>query len=65
MRRPGAATEAPRRLVRFQSNVVEHAQLVLGDGMVMLASVDRTGDRAIDRLVTTVRQTGAPTSTRT
>ena len=46
-----------------QGDVVEHAQLVLGDGMVMLGSTRREGDRAFDRLVTTVKESGSPTST--
>lgn len=46
-----------------EGDIVEHAQLVLGDGMVMLGSVRREGDPVFDRLVTTVTEAGAPTST--
>lgn len=46
-----------------EGDVVEHAQLVLGDGMVMLGSVRRGSDREFDRLVTTAKEAGAPTST--
>lgn len=43
-------------------DVVSHAQLTWGDGMVMLASTSR-GDNEFDRLVTTVAAAGRPTST--
>lgn len=44
-------------------DLVEHAQLTLGDGMVMLGSLRRGSDRAFDELVTTVAAAGRPTST--
>ncbi len=44
-------------------DLVEHAQLTLGDGMVMLGSLRRGSDRQFDELVTTVAAAGRPTST--
>ena len=46
-------------VVEGSDDAIEHAQLVHGDGMVMLGSV-RAGD--FDDLVTTVAETGKPTS---
>lgn len=43
-------------------DIVMHAQLTWGDGMVMLGSTDRGDDDEFGRLVTTVAEAGLPTS---
>lgn len=47
------------QVVRGEDNVVQHAELVYGDGMVMLGSVQKS---EYGNLVTTVERAGKPTT---
>lgn len=49
-------------VVHREGDVVWHAQLTWGDGMVMLGSVRPDSDRPYDQLVTTVAEAGRPTA---